>query len=144
MWRITDAGRTSSRRPRQTNDCTVRALALSVGLSYDEAYDYLAAKGRKCGKGFHLEILLNKWPGVDKLSFPAKKGEPRMSLASFVTSHPSGTYVVRTAKHVQAVINGVIHDTHATRLSRCVYTAWQINSIERSEFDGKQALRVFD
>ena len=137
MWCITDAGRSTSRRARQTNDCTVRALASAVGLAYDVAYDYLAGKGRKCGKGFHLQLLLNDFPGVQKLAFPAQKGKPRMSLASFITSHPSGTYVVRTAKHVQTVINGVIHDTHQTRLSRCVYTAWRFEAIDKELFDAK-------
>lgn len=41
-----DAGRSASRRPRQKNDCTVRALALARGLTYDEAYDTLKAAGR--------------------------------------------------------------------------------------------------
>lgn len=38
-WVKSDAGRSESRRPRQKNDCTVRALALALELRYDDAYD---------------------------------------------------------------------------------------------------------
>lgn len=48
-WVKSDAGRYGSRRPRQKNDCTVRALALAMGLPYDEAYDRLKEAGRRCG-----------------------------------------------------------------------------------------------
>ncbi len=45
-----DAGLSDER-----NDCTVKALALATGISYQEAHSDLAARGRKHGKG------LNNW-----------------------------------------------------------------------------------
>lgn len=48
----TDAGRAKSRRPRQKNDCTVRALALARSLHYDAAYDDLKKAGRGCSERF--------------------------------------------------------------------------------------------
>lgn len=122
----TDAGRAASRRSRQRYDCTVRALAMARQLPYDEAYDILAAAGRKCGRGFEFR----KWIGTNawatKISFPARKGEPRMNLATFAEQHPAGTYIVKVAKHVIAVRDGVVYDDFENAPDRCVYTAWRI------------------
>jgi hypothetical protein len=129
---FTDAGRSSSRRPRQANDCTVRSLALAVGVSYDEAYDELRRRGRKASRGF-------VWPpspprddevfGVQLrwVSFPARKGQPRMNTERFVMDERFewGTWILDQAKHVCVVIDGVVHDDHPT-WERCVYGAWEV------------------
>lgn len=57
-WLPSDAGRSASRRARQRNDCTVRALAMVHEMPYDQAYDLLAAAGRKCGKGFQFKTWM--------------------------------------------------------------------------------------
>ncbi len=58
---------------------------------------------------------------------------PTMQIGSGCTVHfradelPSGRLVVSVAKHLTAVIDGVIHDTHdcSRRGTRCVYGYWQ-------------------
>lgn len=50
-WICTDAGRSQSKRPRQSNDCTVRALALALDCPYDQAYDTLKTAGRIASRG---------------------------------------------------------------------------------------------
>ncbi len=122
-----DAGRSASRRPRQKNDCTVRALALSRGLPYDDAYDLLKEAGRGCGERFDLGRWLDGQVWATKISFPAIKGEPRMNPVEFRRRYPVGTYVCRVAKHVFTVIDGVVMDDKPVRGDRCIYTAWQIN-----------------
>lgn len=122
----TDAGRSQSRRPRQVNDCTVRTLALARGLAYDEAYDLLRAEGRRCRKGFHLGVWLERQPWARRIAFPAIKGQARMNPSRFCQEHPKGTFVCRVAKHVFAVIDGVVHDTDPSPDGRCIYTAWEI------------------
>ena len=122
----TDAGRAQSRRAKQRNDCTVRALATVQGLGYDEAYDLLAGAGRKCGRGFHLVDFLTGQEWTEKLSFPAQAGRPRMNLATFCQEYPQGRYICRVAKHVIAVIDGVVYDEQPSDPARCVYTAWRI------------------
>jgi len=122
----TDAGRASSKRPRQSNDCTVRAVATARGMEYDVAYDLLAAEGRKCERGFHLEKWLNVQPWARKMPFPAVKGQRRMNPHTFCKTYTTGRYICRVAKHVFAVIDGVVYDTFADRPDRCIYTAWEI------------------
>jgi len=128
----TDGGRSQSKRPRQNNDCTVRAFALAFNLSYDEAYDYLKDLGRKCSRGFFLNKWLDKQKEVlgykiGRLSFPAKKGQKRMNPSTFSKQFKKGTYLIRTAKHMSIFIDGVLYDSCAERPDRCIYTAWKIN-----------------
>ena len=125
-WAKTDAGRGSSKRPKQVNDCTVRALVLTRGLSYDEAYDVLKAAGRECNKRFLMVAYLNQQPWAHKIAFQAVKGERRMNPVTFTKQFSSGVYICRTAKHVFAVLNGVVFDDHKAGPSRCIYTAWKI------------------
>ena len=127
-WQSTDAGRSTSNRPRQKNDCTVRALALTRGLSYDTAYDVLANAGRQCSKGFHIGDWLDLQPWATKLSFPAVKGQSRMNPVAFASQFPAGRYICRTAKHVYAVIDGVSLDIYRSRPNRCIYTAGRIGN----------------
>ena len=122
----TDAGRSLSARPKQNNDCTVRAVALALGMEYDIAYDVLAGAGRKCGKGFHLNVWLTAQPWTRKIPFQAIKGKPRMNPATFVKQYPLGVYICKVAKHVFLVKDGVVYDTFENRPDRCIYTAWEI------------------
>lgn len=129
-WYCTDAGRSDSKRPKQRNDCTVRALTLVAEIPYDEAYDYLAKRGRKCSRG----TFFPKRRGDDSAfglafiwqSFPAEKGKRRMNIGDFCEAHPTGTYIARTAKHVFAVIDGVVYDAHRQAPYRCVYGCWKV------------------
>lgn len=125
-WVLSDGGRATSRRPAQRNDCTVRALVIARGLSYDGAYDCLKAAGRKCSRGFDFARWMSRQTWATKLSFPARKGERCMTLAAFCGSHPEGTFIVRVAKHVLAVKDGVAYDSFENRPDRCVYCAWAV------------------
>lgn len=125
-FRATDAGRSESQRPRQRNDCTVRALALAKGISYDDAYDLLATGGRKCARGFHFGAWAKSQPDLKWRAFPAVKGETRMNPAKFCEQYSTGRWIIRTAKHVCAVVDGVVLDTDSPRPDRCIYGAWQV------------------
>lgn len=127
---LSDAGRLSSKRPKARNDCTVRALALTAGLDYDTAYDLLAQAGRKSGARFDLRRFLKRQVINGKRfiweSYPAERGRPRMNISRFCSEKASGTYICRSAKHVFAVINGIVHDDHQTYDDRCVYGAHRV------------------
>jgi hypothetical protein len=53
----TDAGRRSSGIV-DTNDCTIRALAISANIPYTHAHKIGTEAGRKNGRGFHPARLL--------------------------------------------------------------------------------------
>lgn len=127
----TDAGRAESRRPKQRNDCTVRALASVMAWPYDQAYDLVASAGRKSGKPFRLTktYLPQKTLPFTAIChvFHAKAGESRMTLGRFCAEHPDGRFIVKVAKHVVAVINGIAYDDEALDENRCVYRAWEFS-----------------
>lgn len=122
----TDAGRAESQRPCQQNDCTVRAVALSKSVSYDAAYDLLARAGRKCGGRFNFGAWVALQPWANKISFPAAKGQRRMNPATFCQRYPVGIFILKTAKHVFVVKDGVMHDERPEQDDRCVYVAWEV------------------
>lgn len=129
-FHLTDAGRSDSRRPRQRNDCTVRALAVACGIHYDVAHALLAAAGRATGKRFDLK----SWAKVSDVGskrftwrgFPAVKGERRMDPERFAAAHPRGAYILKTAKHVIACVDGIVHDDRRPLPGRCVYGGWAV------------------
>lgn len=129
-----DSGRSASKRPKQDNDCTVRALAKACALDYDVAYEKLQAAGRICNRGFDFK----KWAKTNKVyersftwkALQAVKGQPRMTLAKFAEEYDDGYYIARLSKHVVAVCNGVVYDTFENRPDRCVYGYWRHNDYE--------------
>lgn len=134
-----DGGRSESKRPRQSNDCTAVALALATGVSYDAAYDYLKnERGRKCNRGanFPSNRKNDSAFGYDFIweSYPAIKGQRRMNIASFCATHPTGTYIARVSKHVFLVRDGIVYDAYQDYGSnnrileprRCVYGSWKV------------------
>ena len=125
----TDAGRSQSKRPKQKNDCTVRALALTFDLSYDDAYDLLHQNGRRSGRPFPFPAWIQHAPLGQSLlwhSFPAVKGELRMRIATFCRLHPAGSWILLKSKHIFAVHNGVVLDEDAPRDNCCIYGAWEV------------------
>jgi hypothetical protein len=135
-FKTADGGRSESRRPKQKNDCTVRALAIAADLPYDEAYDMLMQSGRKSHRGFNFKGWLKKVGNVVNgyrftwEAYLATKGQARMNPVRFAKEKASGRYIVRTAKHVNTVIDGVSHDTFRTYDQRCIYGAWRVEKVQ--------------
>lgn len=131
-----DGGRSTSKRSKQKNDCTVRALALATKTPYDEVYEVLASHGRKCSQGIFFWKWLKSIDNTvldhrfDRTSFPAVKGLRRMNPVRFCEEHPRGTYICTTAGHVFAVIDGVVQDDHQTYDERCIYSAWFVQPLK--------------
>lgn len=129
LFRLDDGGRSTSRRPKQRNDCTVRAVAIAEGLEYDLAYDELKDAGRKSARTFRFTEWANKQPErFEKISFPAVKGQPRMNVERFCRQFPEGRFILNMAKHVMAVKDGVVYDADPPGFERCVYTAYRIRN----------------
>lgn len=94
-------------------DCTVRAISLIAGLSWEDAYLELAAFGAKLydmpssnavwgaylrSIGFRRYAVQNTCPDC-------------YTLQDFCVDHPVGTFVVATSGHVVAVVDGDYYDT---------------------------------
>ncbi len=102
VW-VTDAGRSKSGL-RETNDCTVRATATALDIPYLEAHAKLAAIGRKPRRGISYRTTTEKL-GLEHC--PEYSG----TLKTVIAALAPGRYVLRKARHVFAVVDGVVVDS---------------------------------
>lgn len=134
-----------SRANGETNDCTVKAIALVTGATYVEAHAALAKHGRKNGKGCCQSVqnaalrdlgykltavsirdrFISKYPGTHK------------NLKSATTHHmkrfnevwaDGKTYLVYVRAHVAAVVDGVNLDWTVGRAKR-VLNVFEVNKV---------------
>ena len=108
------------------NNCTVRALAITAGISYKKADAIATEAGRKRNEGFEPFKLMRS---VRKNGIKARKiccGQ--QSLKQFLKSYPKGRYWTCTTDHAFAIIDGVIYDTLKLRPQTKVVGAFKIPS----------------
>jgi hypothetical protein len=143
-----DGGRAAAGFRGEADDCVARAVAIASGLPYPDVYHSIAkgvgaergSKGATARLGVHTN---RKW-FRDYMQALGFVWVPTMQVGHGCTTHlvrgelPMGRLVVKVSKHVAAVIDGVIHDTHDpsrasevtdpsgnVRLAhRCVYGYW--------------------
>ncbi len=138
-FQIDDGGRAAAGYTGKAGDCVVRAIAIATGRPYQQIYDLVnrAAVHERTGK--RKRGVSNARTGVYRTSIRRVMKTlgwvwtPTMQIGSGCTVHlradelPQGRLVVSVSKHLTAVIDGVIHDTHdcSRRGTRCVYGYWQ-------------------
>lgn len=126
-----DGGRLDSGFVGSAGDCVVRSIAIAAELPYNEVYDELfrrnkayaessrskAAK-RIAAKGGTPRDGNNKAVYRPWLAEMGWVWTPTMAIGSGTTVHlrrnelPAGRLIVQVSKHVCAVVDGVVHDTH--------------------------------
>jgi hypothetical protein len=133
----TDGGRSKSKHPNETDDCTVRAMAIAADIPYDKAHAILSLAGRPENYGAHFKTIASKaivnGYQFDYIPFPAVKNKLRMRQAEFVRTYPVGRFILHTAKHVMACVDGTIFDTGKSYDERCIYNAWQLIPVAETE-----------
>ena len=108
-----DGGRLKAGFKGKTGDCVVRAIAITSNKSYQEVYDDLFSIGKKTPReGVERKTYE---PYIKSLGF---KWVPCMKIGTGCKVHlldeelPVGILIARVSKHLTAIINRVIHDTH--------------------------------
>lgn len=133
-WVNNDGGRAAAGFKGSTGDCVTRAIAIATGKPYREVYDalnLLAEKERPRGKKKRSDARTGVHRGTYhryllSLGFT---WTPTMTIGSGCKVHlrpdelPGGVIIAKTSRHLCAVIDGAVHDTHdPTREgNRCVY-----------------------
>src|SRR5579859_1988433 len=140
---VSDGGRSKYFDASNVGDCVTRAIVHATGLDYKVVYDALHSKikqERMRGIPKHAKHLFKLKPdsprnGVHKdiyrqyLESLGWTWIPTMEIGSGCKVHlrsdelPKGRLIVRVSKHLVAMIDGVIYDTHdCTRQgTRAVY-----------------------
>jgi hypothetical protein len=133
-WVYDDGGRAAAGFRGRTGDCVVRAVAIASQQPYAAVYADMQAfiRGSRQTK---LVALSNVRTGVHKpviRRYLFDRGwiwTPTMGIGTGTTVHlhdgalPTGRLIVSVTKHLTAVLDGIIHDTHDPSRcgTRCVY-----------------------
>lgn len=114
---------------KNVTDCVVRAITIAVEGDYLEVRRHLNRIKKELKetsyKNQKFMVKYAKLNGWNKISFPAVKGVPRLRGKDFVKQYPEGTYILKLARHVVAVVDGVYLDTWDST-EKMIYNAWEV------------------
>lgn len=134
-----DGGRAAAGYRGKTGDCVCRAIAIASQMPYQTVYDLLNEKSgleritkRRTKRG-SARTGIHKDTSRHVLESLGWHWTPTMHIGSGCKIHlradelPRGRLIVNVSRHIVAVIDGVIHDTHDCSRdgTRCVYGYWQ-------------------
>lgn len=137
-----DGGRAAAGFKGGAGDCVVRSIAIATNLPYQQVYEDLRA-----ANAHYAQVRDNKLSRhLGQRGTSPRNGNHRDVFHDYILSHgfqwvptmkvgagcqvhlrpaelPSGTLIVKVSKHLTAVIDGVIQDTHDPSRGgrRCVY-----------------------
>lgn len=97
----------------RTEDCGIRAVAVALGITWEQAFDLLAYNARAMGDVMHSNAVIGsvlRQNGFNKGLIPNQCPDC-YTIADFAADNPQGDFVVGTGSHVVAVIDGNIIDT---------------------------------
>ncbi|MES2585737.1 MAG: hypothetical protein V4536_02340 [Pseudomonadota bacterium] len=141
-FHFNDGGREAAGFKGGAGDCVVRAIAIAADLPYIQVYEDLRdanaayanqrndrlakrlnAKGASPRNGNHRNVFHDYIVGHGFEWVPTMKIGAGCQVHLLANELPSGRLIVKVSKHLAAVIEGVIHDTHNPSRggSRCVY-----------------------
>jgi len=148
-----------SDRWRECNDCTVKALAIATGKTYEQAHGALALRGRNFRKGTTMSTV---WLAASDLGFTKKevfcryfserdhlyppdkekaakyrrsrwaKGKTIKAIKPHLPKR--GAYLIQTSTHILCVRAGEVHDWTSDRRHRIV----KVHHITRAEVNRKK------
>lgn len=132
VWVYDDGGRVAAGFRGDAGDCVCRAIAIATGKPYRDVYDDLAERMAARGKTRSARNGIDKKVIREYIASLGWTWWPTMSIGSGCQVHleagelPGGRIIVSLSKHVVAVVDGTVHDTHdPTRDgTRCVYGYW--------------------
>uniref|UniRef100_B1XU87 Uncharacterized protein n=1 Tax=Polynucleobacter necessarius subsp. necessarius (strain STIR1) TaxID=452638 RepID=B1XU87_POLNS len=141
-FQINDGGRQKAGFKGRAGDCVVRSIAIAANLPYIKVYEdlrlanerdaelrndqlakRLSIKGSSPRNGNHRNVFHNY------ILTQGFEWVPTMKIGAGCQVHlrpdelPDGVLIAKVSKHLTAIINGVIHDTHdpSRHGNRCVY-----------------------
>lgn len=96
----------------RTEDCGIRAVAVALNISWDDAFDLLARNAKQMGDVMHSNAVIGsvmRQHGFYRANIPDYLRNYK--IQDFAAEHPKGEYVVGTGTHMVAVVDGNIIDT---------------------------------
>ena len=142
VWCYDDGGRKAAGYCGVAGDCVVRAVAIATGRSYQQVYDDVNGlalnerrsklkRGRSSARnGVHKPTIRRLLASYGWTWTPTMRVGQGCRVHLVAHELPPGRLVVSVSKHLVAVIDGLIHDTHNPSRggTRCVYGYWRQGS----------------
>jgi hypothetical protein len=143
---LDDGGRKKAGYKGITGDCVIRAIAIALEKPYKEVYKELQNRTKLYGEIHNDKVArsiqrrgIAMYHGINRNvyeSYLAENGwqfKAQMGIGTGCRVHlkkeelPKGRIIARLSRHLVAVIDGVIHDTHDCSRggTRCVYGYYQ-------------------
>ena len=114
----------------QVNDCTVRAISLATGQTWDKTYeklsDFAQAQGMMIDEVRYIDEYLDR-------KFKKVHGwdnNKKITVGEFITNNPRGIYLITMAGHITCGIDGCIYDTFDPR-DRIMWEAYKVEKDRR-------------
>lgn len=130
--------------PKESKDCTVRALANASGMPYGDAHKALQSKGRLTGQGCRVSVWHEaytsnglKFVGVYGRGNTAKgfirvyptKPFKGITLGALLPTLGLGRFVVIITGHAIAVVNGSIIDIGGNNSKKSVVALYKCKEV---------------
>ena len=110
-------------------DCVIRSLTKALSMEWLQVFDEMMPLSREFQAPFNnrvcYEFYLSK-NGFTYYGISNKKGSKRPTVESFAKSHKTGTYILRVAHHLVAVVDGLYYDTWDCG-QKSLYGYWEKN-----------------
>lgn len=112
------------------NDCTVRAISLATGQSWDRTYEELSRFAQAQGMMADETKYIDEYLDRKFIKVCGCRLDERITVRDFCEQHPQGTYLITMAGHITCCIDGCIFDTFDPQ-DRLVWDAYKVEKDRR-------------
>lgn len=110
---------------RLINDCTIRAISLATGESWNDTYKELSNFARMQGSMFDDIMYIDGYLDSKFDKVYRRSDGRRLTVEDFIHLYDKGTYLLTMRGHITCCIDGVIYDTFYPR-DRLVWEAYEV------------------
>ena len=96
---------------RKINDCTVRAIALATGESWDSTYNFLSDFAQQEAVMMDDVNYIDKFLDKNFIKIYTNTNGYNMTVDDVARRWYKGTYLITMKNHITCCIDGVIYDT---------------------------------
>lgn len=101
----------SNPRGRNVNDCTVRAIALATGRSWDETYEELSDFAQSQAIMPDEVIYIDEYLERRYEKVCGCRHLLPITVEDFLKEYPKGIFLITMSGHITCAIDGCVYDT---------------------------------
>ncbi len=109
----------------RVDDCTVRAISLATGRSWDSTYDRLSEYAQTQAIMPNDVEYIDEFLNLNYQKVYSSRDSHRVTVAEFLSHYPRGTYLITMNGHITCAIDGCVYDTFDPG-DRIVWDAYKI------------------